>query len=221
MSWPSRTRLGVVGERGEGVQQVRGPEAGMKDVYTNTSVDFGTSDVTPLVLAIKNSGADAVDLPMQSATNIALVQGLKQSGWSKANIIATGYGQEILDSPASVTLGPNDLFFLQTKRSSLKDKATKQFQADLERDADFTGVPGYGSTRAPRRRPPGHWARAGRQEHHVPELRRAARSAPGTARAQPPARSTSASRTSARPRRRTARTTPTSRTESSPPSAAR
>jgi branched-chain amino acid transport system substrate-binding protein len=121
------------------------PAAGMKAVYTNTTVDFGSSDVGPLVLGIKNSGADAVFLPMAASTNIAVVQGLKQAGVKmKANIIATGYGQELLDSPAASTFGPEDLFFLQTKPVAINDKATKAFQADLKKYSDYTGVPSYG-----------------------------------------------------------------------------
>ncbi len=34
----------------------------------------------PLVLGIKNSGADAVYLPMVAATNFAVVQALEQNG---------------------------------------------------------------------------------------------------------------------------------------------
>jgi len=121
------------------------PAAGMQAVYTNTTVDFGSSDVSPLVLGIKNSGADAVYLPMAAATNIAVVQGLKQAGVKmKANIIATGYGQELLDSPAASTFGPEDLFFLQTKPVAINDAATKKFQADLKKYSDYTGVPSYG-----------------------------------------------------------------------------
>jgi branched-chain amino acid transport system substrate-binding protein len=121
------------------------PAAGMEAVYTNTTVDFGSSDVAPLVLGIKNSGADAVFLPMASSTNIAIVQGLQQAGVKmKANIIATGYGQELLDSPAASTFGPEDLFFLQTKPVAINDKATKRFQAVLKKYSDYTGVPSYG-----------------------------------------------------------------------------
>jgi branched-chain amino acid transport system substrate-binding protein len=121
------------------------PEAGLEAVYTNTTVDFGSSDVGPLVLGIKNSGADAVYLPMAAATNIAVVQGLQQAGVKmKANIIATGYGQELLDSPAASTFGPEDLFFLQTKPVAVNDAATKRFQADLKKYSGYTGVPSYG-----------------------------------------------------------------------------
>jgi ABC-type branched-subunit amino acid transport system substrate-binding protein len=86
-----------------------------------------------------------VYLPMAAATNIAVVQGLQQAGVKmKANIIATGYGQELLDSPAASTFGPEDLFFLQTKPVAIKDAATKRFQADLKKYGGYTGVPSYG-----------------------------------------------------------------------------
>jgi branched-chain amino acid transport system substrate-binding protein len=127
------------------VQKYAVPAAGLEEAYTNTSVDFGSTDVSSIVLGIKNSGADAAFLPMASSTNIAIVQGLKQNGVrTKANIIATGFGQDLLDSPAAATLEPTDLFFLQTKPVWVADKATKKFQADLKKYADFTGVPGYG-----------------------------------------------------------------------------
>jgi ABC-type branched-subunit amino acid transport system substrate-binding protein len=127
------------------LQQYAVPAAGLDPVYTNTTVDFGSTDVGPLVLGIKNSGADAVYLPMVAASNIAVVQGLAQNGVEmKANILATGYGQELLDSPVAKTFKPNTVVFQTYKPVELKDKATKQFQADLEKYAGLTGVPDYG-----------------------------------------------------------------------------
>ena len=127
------------------LQKYAVPAAGMDPVYTNTSIDFGSSDVGPLVLGIKNSGADAVDLPMSASTNIAVVQGLEQADVNvKAAILGSGYGQEILDSPASAALGPNDLFFQQTKPAEVNDQAVKKFRADLKNYAKYTGIPGYG-----------------------------------------------------------------------------
>jgi branched-chain amino acid transport system substrate-binding protein len=114
-------------------------------VYTNTSVDFGTSDVGPLVLGIKNAGADALYLPMVASTDLAIVQGLEQNGVTmKANMLATGYGQDLLDSPAASTLKDNTVFFQTYKPVELKDKATKQFQADLKKYSGLDGVPDYG-----------------------------------------------------------------------------
>jgi ABC-type branched-subunit amino acid transport system substrate-binding protein len=121
------------------------PAVGLEAVYTNTSVDFGTSDVGPLVLGVKNSGANATVLPMVSSTNLALVQGLQQAGVEmKANLLLTGYGQDLLDSPAAKTLGKNTILYSQYKPVELKDAATKQFQRDLKKYAHYDGVPGYG-----------------------------------------------------------------------------
>ena len=76
------------------------PSQKLDPVYTNTAVEFGTLDVSPQVLGIKQSGANGVYLPMAAATNAAVAQGLQQSGVNmKAVIIANGYGQELLDSP--------------------------------------------------------------------------------------------------------------------------
>jgi branched-chain amino acid transport system substrate-binding protein len=121
------------------------PGVGLDPVYTNTSVDFGTSDVGPLVLGIKNAGVDAVYLPMAASTNIAVAQGLEQAGVNmKATILATGYGQDFLDSPAAATMPPSALFSAPGKPVELKDPATKRFQADLKKYAKVTGVPDFG-----------------------------------------------------------------------------
>ena len=121
------------------------PAVGLDPAYTNTSVDFGTSDVGPLVLGIKNAGVDGVYLPMVASTNIAVAQGLAQNGVDmKAVVLATGYGQDFLDSPAAKTLTSSAVFSVPGKPVELKDAATKQFQADLKKYAGITGVPGFG-----------------------------------------------------------------------------
>jgi branched-chain amino acid transport system substrate-binding protein len=126
-------------------QDYAAPAQGLDPVYTNTSVDFGTSDVSPLVLGIKNAGADALYLPMVASTNLAVVQGLEQNGVTmKANMLATGYGQDLLDSPAAAMLKDNTAFFQTYKPVELRDKATKQLQTDLKKFASLDGVPDYG-----------------------------------------------------------------------------
>jgi branched-chain amino acid transport system substrate-binding protein len=131
-------------ENAKTVQEYAVPKQGMKAVYTNTTVDFGTSDVGPLVLGIKNSGADATYLPMVASTNIAVVQQLQQNGVDvKANILATGYGQDLLDSPAAQTLDDNTLLWQGYVPVENKTKATKQYQSDLKK-VGIDGVPDYG-----------------------------------------------------------------------------
>jgi ABC-type branched-subunit amino acid transport system substrate-binding protein len=121
------------------------PGVGLDPVYTNTSLDFGSSDVGPPVLGMKNAGANAVYLPMAAATNVAVVQGLQQSGVEmKASVLGTGYGQDFLDSPAARNIPSSALFAIGYKPVELETTATKKFQADLKKYADFTGVPDFG-----------------------------------------------------------------------------
>jgi branched-chain amino acid transport system substrate-binding protein len=62
----------------------------------------------------------------------------------RAAILATGYGQDLLDQPFASQLGPDVLMQVLYAPVELKTKATKQFQADLKKYADYTGVPDYG-----------------------------------------------------------------------------
>ena len=129
------------------VQKYAAPEFGLEDAYLNTALEFGTVDVGPIVLGIKNSGADAVYLPLDNNTNFAIVQGLVQNGLRmKANILATGYGQVLLDQPVVDAMTPNDVLFSAYKPVELKnDPAVKEFRANLKKYAGITGVPEFGA----------------------------------------------------------------------------
>jgi branched-chain amino acid transport system substrate-binding protein len=121
------------------------PALGLHPVYTNTSIDFGAADVGAPVLGLKNAGANGVYLPMAAATNIAVAQGLQQNGVPmKAVLMGTGYGQDLLDSPAGKSLPDTTIFLAAFKPVELKDAATKRFQADLKKYSNVTGVPDYG-----------------------------------------------------------------------------
>jgi branched-chain amino acid transport system substrate-binding protein len=119
--------------------------SGLKSGYLNTSVDFGTTDVAPIVLGVKNAGADAIYMPLDTSTNIAIVQGLQQNNVPmKATVSATGYGQALLDQPAAATLTDHDLFQTAYKPVELGGSAVKTFQQNLKKYGGFTGVPGFG-----------------------------------------------------------------------------
>jgi len=121
------------------------PAAGLEAVYTNTTVDFGSTDVSPLVLGIKNSGADSAYYAMNGNTNLAIAQGLVQNGVKmKAELMATGYGQNLLDEPIAQQIGPEVIFTQGWAPVEAKTKATKQFQADLKKYTGYTGVPDFG-----------------------------------------------------------------------------
>jgi branched-chain amino acid transport system substrate-binding protein len=97
------------------------------------------------VLGIKNAGADAVYLPMAAATNVAVVQGLQQNGVDmKASLLATGYGQDFLDSPAAQAIPSSAYFLTAYNPVEVPTAATKKFQSDLKKYAKFTGGPDFG-----------------------------------------------------------------------------
>jgi len=128
----------------EAAQKYAAPGVGLKAVYTNSSMALG-AEPGPLVLGIKNAGADALYAPIDVAAELAIVQGLQQNGVDmKANIMVAGYGQDILDSPAASTLGSNTVFQSYYKPVELNDTATKQFKSDLEKYGGFTGAPDVG-----------------------------------------------------------------------------
>jgi branched-chain amino acid transport system substrate-binding protein len=126
-------------------QQYAVPDQGLEAVYTNTTVDFGSTDVGPLILGFKNAGVDGAYLPLVASTDFAILSGLSQNGVTmKGVVLPTGYGQDLLDSPTSKTLGSSVVFTNIWQPVELKTKATKQFQADLKKQSGFTGVPDYG-----------------------------------------------------------------------------
>ena len=128
-------------------QKYAAKASGLDPVYLNTAVDFGTTDVGPIVLGLKNAGADAVYLPLDGNTNLAIAQGLQQNGVKmKAVLMASGYGQEMLDSPITKTLDSSDVVSQVYKPAELaSDPAVKKFRSDLKKYASITGVPDYGA----------------------------------------------------------------------------
>ncbi len=124
-----------------------GAEAqGLKGVYLNTALEFGGTDVGPVLLGIKNSGADGLYMPLDADTNFAIVQGLQQNGVKmKSNVLATGYSQDLLDQPIAKTITPNDVMFTAYRPVELGGKAIKEFQGNLKKYAGLTGVPDYGT----------------------------------------------------------------------------
>jgi branched-chain amino acid transport system substrate-binding protein len=127
------------------LQKYAVPAAGLDPAYTNTTVDFGTTDVGPLVLGMKNAGVDAAYLPLVLSTNLAIIQTAAQNNLKfKLAVLATGYGQSLLDQPAAQTIGPEVLFAQGWAPVELKTAATKQFVADVTKYTSFRGVPDFG-----------------------------------------------------------------------------
>ena len=118
---------------------------GLQSGYLNNSVEFGSTDTGAVVLGIKNSGSDGVYLPLDSNTNFAIIQQLQQNGvQTKANVLATGYSQDLLNQPIAKTITPNDLLQSSYKPIELGGSAIKTFTSNLKKYGGITGVPNYG-----------------------------------------------------------------------------
>jgi branched-chain amino acid transport system substrate-binding protein len=132
-------------ETAKAVETYGAKASGLEGVYLNNTLEFGSTDVGPIVLGIKNSGADGVYLPLDSNTNFAIVQALQQNGvQTKANVLATGYSQDLLDQPISKTITPNDVMQSSYKPIELGGPAIKTFTSNLKKYGGITGVPNYG-----------------------------------------------------------------------------
>src|SRR3954447_19956938 len=127
------------------LQKYAVPDAGLNPAYTNTTVDFGTTDVGPLVLGMKNAGVDAAYLPLVLSTNLAIIQTAAQNNLKfKLAVLATGYGQALLDQPASKAIGPEVLLAQGWAPVELETPATKRFTSDLTKYTSYRGVPDFG-----------------------------------------------------------------------------
>jgi ABC-type branched-subunit amino acid transport system substrate-binding protein len=121
------------------------PSVGLDPTYTNTSIEFGTTDVGSLALGIKNAGADSGYYAMDLSTNLALTQALQQNNVDmKAQVLATGYGQNLLDQPVSKTIGSDVVFGTIWAPVEAKTAAVKRLQSELKKYADYTGTPDIG-----------------------------------------------------------------------------
>ncbi|MGY1743569.1 MULTISPECIES: ABC transporter substrate-binding protein [unclassified Blastococcus] len=117
--------------------------AGLERGYINNSVQFGSTDVGPLVLGILESGADAVYTTINFDTSLALVGGLKQAGWDGTFISPTGYGADLLQSEPAVQAGQGVIFSNQFTPVETGSEATQQLQAALQAAGNESGIPGF------------------------------------------------------------------------------
>ncbi len=121
------------------------PSQGLRGVYTKTSIDFSTDDITPTALGIKASGADGVYYAVNATTALAVAQRLAENGATvKGQVVATAYGQPVLDQAVATKAGPEIVFTFPWAPVEARTKATKRFQEDLRRYAGFSREPGYG-----------------------------------------------------------------------------
>jgi branched-chain amino acid transport system substrate-binding protein len=102
-------------------------------------IAFGSTDVGPVVLGIKDSGTDGFYTPTIPNTAFAVLVGLAQAGVKmKMVLLATGYGGDLLADKAAVQAGNGAYFSTITAPVESGNAAAKQMQAAL---TTYAGAP--------------------------------------------------------------------------------
>jgi ABC-type branched-subunit amino acid transport system substrate-binding protein len=118
---------------------VSAEQQGIKAGYVNDSFPFGSTNVAPLVLAMKSAGVDGLIANVVPSTAFALVNALKQDGVHlKAALLPTGYGGDLTNAgPGAVQAAQGDYFYSNFEAAEMHTAATDRLQNAL---AKYAGV---------------------------------------------------------------------------------
>ncbi len=122
-------------------------QAGFQVPYLNTSLPFGTVNVTAVALQMKAANVDSMEAEIDGNTELALVTAGEQTGikWRYV-VLATGYGQAWLDNPQAVASSQRLYFGVLQTPVELHTPATIAEQAAFKKYTGFTGLPDFGWT---------------------------------------------------------------------------
>jgi branched-chain amino acid transport system substrate-binding protein len=119
--------------------------AGLKVGYLNANFPFGSTNVGPIVLAIKNSGADAFSASVEENTEFAVISQLRGAGAHlKVPLLATGYGGDLALGGPGATQDAQGVYFLTGfEPVEMNTPATQQLQSALKTYAGVNGDPTF------------------------------------------------------------------------------
>jgi branched-chain amino acid transport system substrate-binding protein len=124
---------------------VSAQEAGLKVGYLNAAFPFGSTNVGPAVLAMKDAGVDSFTASLDTNTEFAMIAGLRQQGVNlKAPLLATGYGGDLTTGGPGAERAAQGVYFLTPYQPvELHTAATQQFQSALATYAGVKGGPSF------------------------------------------------------------------------------
>jgi ABC-type branched-subunit amino acid transport system substrate-binding protein len=113
---------------------------GLSVGYLNANFPFGSTNVAPVALAMKQGGVDGYTGAVEANTSFALLTALRQQGVNlKASVFATGYGGDTTSAgAATVNAAQGSSFLLPYEPIEMQTAATKQFTGYLK-SAGVTG----------------------------------------------------------------------------------
>lgn len=121
-----------------------GQAVGLKVGYVDAAFPFGSTNVQPIALAMKNAGVDGFTATVDPNTAFALITALRQAGVNlKVALLPTGYGGDLLQAgPGALQEAQNVFFTLTYEPVEMHTAATEQLQSDLTA-AGVTTEPTY------------------------------------------------------------------------------
>jgi ABC-type branched-subunit amino acid transport system substrate-binding protein len=124
--------------------RVAASSIGIKQGLTDTSIAPTATDFSSYALEVKSSGVNAVYIGLAEGQAVPLMVAISQAGVKlKSEILETGYGQSVLDSPTDVKAGQGVYFTSYFTPVELNTAATMLFQSSLKKYEGLTGVPDY------------------------------------------------------------------------------
>jgi branched-chain amino acid transport system substrate-binding protein len=120
------------------------PTAGLKMGYLNAKVPLGSTDVGPMVLAMKSAKVDGAIFLLQQNTAFAVMEGLAQQGAAlKAPLLTGGYGGDLFNAgPGALQAAQGAYFELPYVPVEMNTPATRRMQAALKQYGQVTEAPG-------------------------------------------------------------------------------
>jgi branched-chain amino acid transport system substrate-binding protein len=122
-------------------------KAGLKAGYV-AAIPFGSTDVAPIALHMKATGVDSIFFSTVPSTGFALAAALRTVGAStKAILLPTGYGGDLLQSSAAVQAAQGFYFSNSLAPVELNTPATQKMQARFKAVGENNG-PGFAESTA-------------------------------------------------------------------------
>jgi branched-chain amino acid transport system substrate-binding protein len=118
--------------------------AGIKVGYLNTSLPLGSTNVAPLVLAMKDAGVNGLNPDIITNSSFAIVEGLKQEGVQVKAQLAEGYGGDLVQGGPGAQQAAQGVYFgVGYEPVELHTSATEKFQSALSTYAGVNGDPSF------------------------------------------------------------------------------
>jgi ABC-type branched-subunit amino acid transport system substrate-binding protein len=126
--------------------------AGLKVGYLNAAFPFGSTNVQPVALAMKNAGVNGFTATVDPNTGFALITALKQDGDPlKVALLPTGYGGDLIQAgPGALQSGQGVYFGTSFEPMEMNTAATQQLKSALaavgiHTDPTYAEYAGYAS----------------------------------------------------------------------------